>query len=373
MKRPLAGVLAYLVTSQQVYEMLENYFFPGSFILKPFLKGKNPISLIENIQRKKIFFTTYAKNLVSLSGSVIDFLAVFLPISSRMMFEGKKDHILSLLIQGLKVLERKGASLVTLAGFTSIVSNQGLDLKDRVNVPLTTGNTLTASLAIKQAYKAAELLGKDLSSLRASVIGAKGDIGGILSKILSKQLKELVLCSRTILESGDFLKQIKAGSKAEIIPEKDSRKAAKGSDLILTATSSIGTLIEPEDLRPGAIVGDVSVPPNVARSLAKQRRDVLIFEAGKSALPNWGKIKSKKFHKYFPINSLFGCLSEGILLCWENMFESFSIGRNNITEEKINQIWQIAEKHGLSISPFLCADKVYTKEDFDRIKNYRDD
>ena len=49
---------------------------------------------------------------------------------------------------------------------------------------------------------------------------------------------------------------------------------------MIAVTSAVDFLIEPEDLKAGAIVCDVARPRNVSREVASKRKDVLVIEGG---------------------------------------------------------------------------------------------
>jgi len=144
--------------------------------------------------------------------------------------------------------------------------------------------------------------------------------------------------------------------------------AASQAEIILTSTSSVTTLIEAQHLKRGAIVCDVALPPNIAREIVKSREDVLVFEGGYARLPYFEEINDSGLRKYFPHGAIFGCLAETIILSLEKRFEGFSLGRGRITLEKMDEIDSIGKKHGFELAPFSCGKKVYTSDDFMRIR-----
>jgi len=80
------------------------------------------------------------------------------------------------------------------------------------------------------------------------------------------------------------------------------------------------------------------------------------------------EIKDRIFNELMPAGSIYGCLAEGIALTFEGRFENYSIGRGNITEEKVGEISRIAKKHGLQLAEFFCGYKFYSDEDIETIK-----
>src|SRR5207244_3649277 len=54
----------------------------------------------------------------------------------------------------------------------------------------------------------------------------------------------------------------------------------RGSDVVVTATSATGTIVDPRWLGPGALVCDLSRPANVSAEVAATRPDVLVIDGG---------------------------------------------------------------------------------------------
>jgi hypothetical protein len=62
----------------------------------------------------------------------------------------------------------------------------------------------------------------------------------------------------------------------------------------------------------------------------------------------------------FPAPSVaHGCLLEGIALALEGRAEAFSTGRGNITPRKIEEMWDIANRHGFVLAPFYNRDGLW--------------
>ncbi len=309
------------------------------------------------------------KNVVSKTGNICGGFAIMCPYLPKQMILLDQDVVLNKIASSVRLAEKLGAKIVGLGGFTSVVGDEGKTVAEQVHIAVTSGNTYTAALALQGIEKAAQVLNKPLERSVAAVIGATGDIGSICAKILSKKCKELILCARKIQEATDFVSLIKRSSKANIIIEKYADKAAARADFIISATSAATTIISPENLKKGAVVCDVSMPPDIAKEVSQLRKDVLVFDGGKASFVNSKYIKSKKWQNIFAHGIIFGCLAEAMILALDGRFENFSIGRGNITEEKIKLISQLADKHGFSLAPFCCGNFMYKEEDFRRIRN----
>ena len=295
---------------------------------------------------------------------------IILPLLPEQIILLGEEQALNKIEQAVRIATRLGARVVGLGGFTSVVGDEGVTLSKRLSVPLTSGNTYPAYLAIEGIKKAASLFELDLRELTATIIGATGDIGSICSKILSKKVKKIYIVARKENKLNDFKNTLTKFGTAEICVPNSVDEAISVSDVILTATTSISGLVDPLKLKPGAIVCDVGFPANITRDVVRVRNDVFVFEGGLCSLPFIDDINDKKFHKaMLSKNCVYGCLGETILLCLDQKFESFSIGRGNITEEKVDEIGRISKKHGFGLSKFFCGYKIYDDKDIDSIKS----
>ncbi len=253
-----------------------------------------------------------------------------------------------------------------MAAFTSIVGNEGEVVAKNVNVAVTTGNTYTAFLAIDSILKAASVLNINTDKSKLVVLGATGDIGSICSRILAKTFQNLILVARNSEKLNQLVNILPKVQSIRI--EQMLDKAVAEGDVILCVTSSVIPLIDIKLLKVGSVFCDVSMPPAILKKTENFRKDVLIYDGGKALVPNPEMIISEKWHKLFPKNVIFGCLAETILLALEEKIENFSIGRGNISEEKIQEIAKISWKHGFKTAPFSFGDYTYKKEDIQFIK-----
>ena len=298
-----------------------------------------------------------------ISGDVVTLPLIPIQIASL-----GEEKVLELIKKGIELCAKRGAQIVGLGGFASVVGNEGEVLSKRVSVPLTSGNTLTSSLALDGIYKAAYAMNLSLHEATTAVIGATGDIGSICTKILSKKVKKLNIAARNEQRLNKFADIIKKYGSADVEVFKYTKDAVKNADIVLSATSAVTTVIEPSSLKSGAIVCDVAIPANIAKEVAILRDDILVFEGGLAKLPYYNDVLNEAVKDLLPKNSMYGCLAEAMVLTLEGRFEPFSIGRGNITENKIEEIKSMASKHGITVADFFCGYKLFSEEDIDNIR-----
>lgn len=354
------GFIGHPIDLEHLYKMLGPFGLLArkipAFRLKEFLKKVPPyrINTVRNIRSSK--------------GALIDCYTIICPLLPEDMVGLDEEFVLNRIIQAIRKAERLGAKIVTLGGFASVIGNEGGIVSKRVNTAVTSGNTYTASLAIEGIIKATYYMDLSLANSTLAVIGATGDIGSICTKILSKKVKKLNLAARNEARLVAFAEQIKNENGVEVEVFQYYKDAVREADIILTVTSAISAIIEPENLKPGSIVCDVAIPANIAKEVVSMRDDIFVFEGGLAKLPYQNEIKNRIFNELLPAGSIYGCLAEGIVLTFEGKFENYSIGRGNITEEKVNEISKIAKKHDLQLSEFFCGYKFYSDDEIETIK-----
>ncbi len=311
----------------------------------------------------------HVKNIYSIVGTEVEGDIIVCPLLPEQFATLNKSLVLNKIIAGGKIAQNLGAKIVGLAGFNSIFSNQGVDLVNELNIAVTTGNTYTASLVVDGVLESSKLLNFNLESSHLAIIGATGDIGSICAEFFAPKVKRLLLVARDQQKLEELSSFLMEKYNVECKVEKSPQAAACHADIIITATSSLTTILDSEDLKKGGvIICDVSVPANVARGITKSRKDIFVFEGGYVKMPFFEKIHNNNFRKHFRHSSIFGCLAETIILALEGKLENFSLGRGNITIDKMMLIRKIGEKHGFHLSPFFCGDKVYSKGDIEKLR-----
>lgn len=276
------------------------------------------------------------------------------------------QRVFDKVIEACRVAEEHQIGIAALGGFTSIAEEKfGQELQKQVNIPLTTGNTFTVSLALDGVRKACELMGIDLSDAKVCVIGGTGDIGGSCARILTEDVKELVITGRkaeAVKTAEEALRRING---AHITGTTDNEKVVKDADVIIAAASVTSAIIDINSFKPGAVICDLAYPKNISY-IPCERDDILIFSGGLTETPvdiNLG------FEIGLPsTRTLYGCFAEAILLDLEGRHESFSYGKGNITKDRVKEIGRIAEKHGFKLAPFYWGDRLLDMESITKIR-----
>ena len=142
--------------------------------------------------------------------------------------------------------------------------------------------------------------------------------------------------------------------------------ALRQAELVLTVTSALSAVIEPEHLLPGSVICDVARPRDVSARVAASRNDVLVIDGGMVEVPG-----AVNFHFDFglPPGKAFACMAETIALALEGRTQDdYTVGKN-FTLQHVEEITHIASKHGFRLSGFRSFERPVKEEDIERIRS----
>jgi predicted amino acid dehydrogenase len=285
------------------------------------------------------------------------------PLTPAMMLRMPEDKVIKKIIDAAKVAQDLGAKIVGLGAFTAVVGDAGITVSQNVDIAVTTGNSYTVATAIEGTVKAASLLGIDMDTAEVLILGATGSIGRVLALILANRGYKLTLTARNVarLERVSRLITKETGMVPRIAA--DVKQAVRKADVILCVSSALDVLIEPEDLKPGALVCDVARPRNVSVEVKQKRKDVLVIEGGIVKVP--GDVEFN-FDFGFPRGHSYACMAETMILALEERYETWSLGRN-LSVAQVSGIARLAKKHGFELAGFRSFEKPVTQEEIEMV------
>ena len=286
------------------------------------------------------------------------------PLTARQMMSLPEEFVIDRIVAAGRVAEKLGAKIVGLGAFTSVVADAGVSIAKRLDIAVTSGNSYTVATALEGARQALTLMGGDMKNAKVAVLGATGSIGAVCSRILAKEAKTLTLVARNQERLQHLAMELRLGNHAEIVVTDDRIKALREADVVLAVTSALDTIIEPGDLKSGAVVCDVSRPRNVSRRVSEERPDVLVIEGGVVRVP--GDVDFG-FNFGFPPKMAYACMSETMLLALEGRYENYTLGRD-LTVEQIETMDQLAAKHQFKLAGFRNFEKAITPDEIAAIQ-----
>ncbi len=237
-------------------------------------------------------------------------------------------------------------------------------MADKLDIPVTTGDAYTIAMSVESIKQAAVMMGTSLQSSCVAIVGATGAIGKVCAQLLAPEAGEMILIARRMdaLEElrDELVTQGAAGNILVSTNMEDLRKA----NLVLTVTSAVHAIIDPQFIRPGSVVCDVARPRNVAAQVASQRSDVLVIDGGMVEVP--GPVDFH-FDFGFPAGKAYACMAETMALALEGRFEDYTLGKD-IKIDQVKEIQAIASKHGFRLSGFRSFDKPVSEEQVERVR-----
>ncbi|KJS03852.1 MAG: aminotransferase III [Peptococcaceae bacterium BRH_c4a] len=339
---------------------------------------------------------------------------ITLPYTAREMLDLKTEVILKELEKALDLASSRGARLVGLGAYTSVVSRSGTLLQGRF-LPLTTGNSYTVVAGAEAIKLAARRFSMDLGRCAAAVIGATGSIGRTMAILMSEEMERIILVgnsrhpqasSRRLRRVGadicihlsGQMSQGKAPASAlaarlrqmelpapeqpqeDWLPvaeemEKEGllvvttelSQALPHAQVVITATSSVDDLINPMWVAPGAIICDISKPSNVRPSLRQVRPDVLVIDGGVVAVP--GR-PSLGWDFGFEPGLAYACMAETMMLALEHHYTDMSLG-TNLSLDNMIYLRSLAHKHGFDLAQLRSFDLPLSEDQWRQVAEAR--
>ena len=276
------------------------------------------------------------------------------------------------LLAASRMAQRLGAQIMGLGAFTKVVGDAGVTVARRALIPITTGNSYSASGALWAAHDAMLRLrllprprGRQRLKFKAMVVGATGAIGAACARLLVRAAEEVTLVSpetAKLLALKESILRETPDARVVLSASADVHIAAM--DMIVTATSGAGKkVLDIMKVKPGCVITDVARPLDLPPAEVARRPDVLVVESGEIRLP--GKPTMKPIG--LPPGVVYACLAETIVLALEGRFETYTVGRQ-IEWEKVREIYQMGLKHGMQLAAISGANGVFSDADIARVR-----
>ena len=290
----------------------------------------------------------------------------------KQMLAHKPEFTYTRLLQAARMAKRMGAQIMGLGAFTKVVGDAGVTVAKKAEIPITTGNSYSASGALWAAADAVRRMGlikvekgKKIAG-KTMVLGATGAIGSVCCRLLAKAFDDVILAGRNTAKLMALQQSIldeTPGVNIKITTKPD--KYLSQMDVIVTATSGVGKkILDITKVKPGCIITDVARPLDLSAEDVEKRPDVLVIESGEIELPGNPEMKNIGL----PHKVVYTCLAETIVLALEGKYEIFTIGRE-IEWEKVRTIYKLGLKHGMKLAAISGVNGVFSDDDILEVKN----
>jgi predicted amino acid dehydrogenase len=285
------------------------------------------------------------------------------PYTPRRMMELHERTVYRKIVQTGQMAEKLGAHILGLGAFTSVIGDAGVTIANRLNIPVTTGDSYTVAVAVQAMEEAARVMNIKIEEATVAIVGATGAIGRVCAELLAVEAARTFLVARDEKKLEALREKIVAKNTGGEIFISTKMDVLHKAQLILTVTSAIHDVIRPEFLQPGSVVCDVARPRDVSAMVAAARDDILVIDGGMVDVP--GKVNFH-FNFGFPEGKVYACMAETIALALEGRFEDYTIGKD-ITIERVQEITAIAKRHGFRMSGFRSFEKEVTQQQIEAV------
>ncbi|MBN1874020.1 MAG: shikimate dehydrogenase [Anaerolineae bacterium] len=297
------------------------------------------------------------------TGKEIEGWLIAVPYTTQRMLTLPAKEVYRKIIAAGRLAESLGAKILGLGAYTSVIGDGGRTIANALDIAVTSGDSYTAAISVYATQKAARLMEIDLAQSVVAVVGAGGAIGQAVSQLLAPSIGRMILIGRQRESLELVVDKVHAMGCADVVISEDVSTIST-AEVVLTVTSSGGNLIQPEMLRRGAVVCDVSRPRDVSWQVSRARDDVLVIDGGLVRVP--GKIHFG-FDYGLPADLTYGCFAETMTLAFEGLFEDYSVGKD-LSLEKVRQIDALATHHGFELAALRSFEKKLDESLIEKIK-----
>ena len=333
---------------------------------EPGAKGKGEPILRKIMEWMPSYAAVHVTGVRTPDGRETEGWFVAAPLLAEQMVDFPREEVYDRVLRAIAIGAELGADVAGLGAFTGVIGDAGVTINARSPIPVTTGNSLTIAAGVASLFRGADEMEIDASTATAVVIGATGSIGSACARIIAPRVGRLILVARNETRLRSFHEAVAGELACPSEYTTDLRSAVRRAQLILTATSSTQDVVEPEDLLPGAVVCELSLPHDVSRRIASERPDVLVTEGGNMVVPGTPRFErvrepGTEFDLNLPPRTALACMSETMILALENRIEPYTLGRG-IELEKVVEIQAMADRCGFKLAAMRAFDAAITPE-----------
>jgi hypothetical protein len=172
------------------------------------------------------FVYSHVTGIVSATGDEAEGWLITVGGTPKEMLAHPPEFTYSRLLEAAELSRRLGAQIMGLGAFTKVVGDAGVTVAKRAPLPVTTGNSYSASGALWAAHEAVLRLGiaevddDGIIHGKAMVVGASGAIGSVCARLLALASDELWLVSP---ETAKLLQIKRRSSATTHVPSCTSR------------------------------------------------------------------------------------------------------------------------------------------------------
>ena len=322
-----------------------------------------PVHVVERWFRYQWpFVASYITGLTLANGAPTTGAMLISPLTTEQMVRNPR-LARQRVLQTVRLAEKMGAKIAGLGAFTSIVTRDGQELKEKVHVGLTTGNAQSAAIAVQNVLHAAALTNLSLPHAVVAIVGGAGSVGSACAKILARLAGTLLIVDIKKDELQSLVTYL--GDQPATVKGMTTLDHVQEADVVIATTNNPHILLTAAHLKAGAIVIDAAQPKNVSGDVPLQRPDVLVIESAVVRTPD----VDVHFDLDLGAREALGCLSETMILTAIGWNGHYSLGKADLSHTE--HITTVGRSLGFRLAPFRNSAGYVTEEDLHRVARAR--
>ena len=247
------------------------------------------------------FIYSHVTGITSPTGAEAEGWLISVGGTPKEMMAHSPEFTYARLLEAAELSRQLGAQVMGLGAFTKVVGDAGVTVAKQAPLPVTTGNSYSASGALWAAHEARRAGSASPRSTtdgtirgKAMVVGATGAIGSVCARLLALACDELWLVSPETAKLLPLKHEIERDHpRATVHVAATPVEHLADMDVIVTATSGAGKrVLDIMGVKPGCVITDVARPLDLSAEDVAKRPDVLVIESGEIELPGDVRMKN---------------------------------------------------------------------------------
>lgn len=297
------------------------------------------------------------------TGEEIEGWLIAVPYTAKRMLELPPQEVYRKIVAAGNLAKSLGAQVLGLGAYTSVIGDGGKSIAQDLDISVTSGDSYTAAVSIYATKSAAKQMDIELATSTLAVVGASGAIGSVVAQLLAADAGNIILIGRQQNRLRSIAEKVSAAG-CKSVSVSTEVKDVQQAEVVMTVTSSGGNLLQPDMLRSGAVVCDVSRPRDVSLQVSQARDDVLVIDGGLVRVP--GAVDFG-FNYGLPPDLTYGCFAETITLALEGLLVDYSIGKD-LSIEQVRKIDTLAAKHGFELAALRSFERKLDEAFIQKVK-----
>ncbi len=276
------------------------------------------------------------------------------------------------ILEAAKMAQKLGAQVMGLGMLPKAMVETGREVADHAVLPITTGNSYTASATLWAVAEVVRQMGLckqsrgKLLHAKAMVIGATGGVGRICSHLLATAFKEVILVGRNIAKLLTLQESIhKMAPKVKLQVSTRADRYLDKMDVVVAASTGARHVLDIMQVKPGCVIADITLPMVFSKEDTAKRPDVVVIRSGEIRLPG-ENVEMEDIG--LPPNVAYAGLAETIILALEGHFAVFNTG-GPPQWDKVREIYRLGLKHGMELAAVSGVDGVFSDQDLQRVRD----